>query len=174
MSATDQPRISVGYVRRAHGVSGEVIVRPLTDNPDRYVPGAVLLTDESPPRPMTVERVREHKDGLLVAFVDIVDRNAAQRLQGVTLTITPAERRQLEDEEYWPDDLEGMVAIDPEGIHIGTVTGVVIGDAQDRLIVTTPQGQTFDVPFVEPIVGEVHPSLGHVGVDAPEGLLPPA
>ena len=174
MPVSDEPRISVGYVRRAHGVSGEVIVRPLTDNPNRYVPGAVLLTDESPPRPMTIESVRRHKDGLLVTFADVGDRDAAQRLQGVTLTITPAERRQLEDEEYWPDDLEGMVAIGPDGAHLGTVTGVVIGDVQDRLIVTTPGGATFEVPFVEPIVGEVHPSLGHVVVDPPEGLLPSA
>ena len=166
------PRISVGYVRRAHGIKGDVIVRPLTDNPDRYAAGAVFLTDESPSRPVVVVGSKQHKDGLLVRFDGVDDRSAAERLQGVTLTITPAERRQLGAEEFWPDDLEGMVAIDGAGRHIGTVTGVVLGESQDRLVLRTDAGTSFEVPFVEPIVGEVHPSLGHVVVDPPEGLVP--
>ena len=65
-----------------------------------------------------------------------------------------------------------MVAIDGAGRHIGTVTGVVLGESQDRLVLRTDAGTSFEVPFVEPIVGEVHPSLGHVVVDPPEGLVP--
>jgi len=172
MDTQGDGRISVGYVRRAHGIEGAVIVRPLTDNPERYVDGAVLLTDESPPRPLQIVSTRQHNDGLLVAFKDIHDRAAAERLQGATLTITPAERRDLADGEFWPDDLEGLVALTPGGEHIGTVSGVVLGDFQDRLVLTTKHGTTFEVPFVEPIISEVHPSLGHVVVDAPEGLTP--
>ena len=73
--------------------------------------------------------------------------------------------------EYWPDELEGLVAIAPDGTHLGMVSGVVLSDAQDRLVVTTDGGREVEVPFVDAIVGEVHPSLGHVVVDPPEGLF---
>jgi 16S rRNA processing protein RimM len=164
-------RVSVGYVRRAHGIGGEVIVRPLTDNPDRYAAGAEFGTDEDPPRVLAVRSVRRHNDGLLIHFDGISTREAAEGLQGVTLTIDETQRRALGEGEYWPEELEGLVAIDPTGRHLGTVSGVVLGEAQDRLVVTTESGDVVEVPFVEQIVGEIHPSLGHVVVDPPEGLF---
>ena len=171
MGGADEPRISVGYVRRAHGIKGEVIVRELTDNPKRFDPGQSFLTDDDPPRRLEVASRRSHNDGVLVSFEGVVDRNSAEALQGVTLTIGEADRRQLDDDEYWPEDLHGLTALTPDGEYLGTVTGVVLGEAQDRLVVTTQEGQQVEVPFVEAMVGDIHPSLGHVVVDPPEGLF---
>ena len=171
MGGTGEARISVGYVRRAHGIKGETVVRPLTDNPRRFDPGQRFLTDDDPPRELTVSTSRPHKDGVLVRFDGIADRTAAEDLQGVTLTIAADERRELGEGEYWPEDLQGLTAVTPDGEHLGTVTGVVLGEAQDRLVVTTRTGETVEVPFVAALVGEIHPSLGHVVVDAPEGLF---
>ena len=167
----DTARISVGYVRRAHGIKGDVIVRPLTDHPGRYDAGASLQSDEEPPRRYTVQSSQPHNDGLLVRFDGIDDRAAAEALQGITFTIGPEERRSLGDDEYWPDDLEGLVAIDPEGTHLGVVAGVILGEAQDRLVVTTEDGREVEVPFVAELVREIHPSMAHVVIDAPEGLF---
>ena len=164
-------RISVGYVRRAHGIKGDVIVRPLTDNPERFEVGRRFLTDEDPPRTLVIRTIRTHNDGELIGFVESVDRNTAEALQGVTLTIAASERRDLGEDEFWPEDLQGLIAVNLEGDHLGTVTGVVLGAAQDRLVITTPSGTTVEVPFVEALVGEIHPSLGHVVVNPPHGLI---
>ena len=171
MNSSADDRISVGYVRRAHGIKGDVIIRPLTDHPGRYAPGASFRTDEQPPRTFVVASAQVHNDGLLVHFEGVADRTAAEELQGVTFTIGPDERRRLGEDEFWPDDLEGLIAIAPDGSHLGTVGGVVLGSAQDRLVVVTEDGAEVEVPFVSEIVGEIHPSLGHVVVDAPDGLF---
>ena len=164
-------RVAVGYVRRAHGIRGEVVVRSLTDHPGRFSAGSTLLTDEDPTRHLVVETSRSHTDGVLIRFLGVTDRARAEALQGVTLTISAAERRSLGDDEYWPEDLEGLVAITPDGFHLGVVTGVVLAEAQDRIVVTTGDGIEVEVPFVAAIVGEVHPSLGHVVIDPPGGLF---
>jgi 16S rRNA processing protein RimM len=171
VAATTDARVPVGYVRRAHGIQGAVLVRLLTDNPNRFAPGETLVTDEEPPRTLTVATSRPHSDGMLVGFEEVSDRTAAERLPGVTLTIAAADRRRLGDDEYWPDALEGLAVVDPAGRHLGRVTGVVLGAAQDRLVVTTDEGVDVEVPFVAAIVGEVHPSQGHVVIDPPEGLF---
>ena len=164
-------RISVGYVRRAHGIRGSVVVRPLSDHPDRYRAGAAFLTDEDEPRLLVIGDAAEHPDGVLVRFEGVSDRDSAEALQGVTLTIGPEERRRLGDDEFWPEDLEGLTAIDPNGRHLGMVTGVVLGAAQDRIVITRKNGAVVEVPFVEAIVGEIHPSLAHIVIDAPQGLF---
>jgi len=170
MAPTGQ-HVSVGYVRRAHGIRGEVVVRPLSDNPERYRSGARLFTDEDPVREFEILRVRPHKDGLIVVFAGIDDRNQAEALRGVTFTIPREERRTLNEDEYWPDDLEGLTVIDASGRHLGRISGVILGDAQDRIVVTTEDGRRVEVPFVEEFFGEIHPSGGHIVVDPPEGLF---
>ena len=164
-------RIAVGYVRRAHGLRGDVIVRALSDDPARFSVGSDFVTDENPERRLVVAAVRSHADGVLLSFEGLGDRNRAEVLQGVTLTIAVSQRRDLEEGEYWPEDLKGLVAVTPDGVHLGTVTGVVLTDAQDRLVVTRPEGGEVEVPFVEAMVGDVHPSQGHVVVDPPLGLF---
>ena len=171
MSSGESERIAVGYVRRAHGLRGDVLLRPLSDDPDRFVVGAAFLTDELPPRSLEVIEVRPHSEGILLRVRQVSSRNAAEALRGVTFTIDAEERRQLDENEFWPEDLEGLNALDATGAPLGEVTGVVTGAAQDRLTVTTPDGAVVEVPFVAAIVYEVDIESGVVRMDPPPGLF---
>ena len=73
--------------------------------------------------------------------------------------------------EYWPDALEGMAVVLRSGERLGTVSSLVLGEHQDRIVVVTDEGALVEMPFIEPIVGEVHPSGGFLVVDPPEGLF---
>ncbi|MCP4224410.1 MAG: 16S rRNA processing protein RimM, partial [Actinomycetia bacterium] len=108
---------------------------------------------------------------LLASFEGVEDRGEAAELQGAVLTIDKDERRSLTEGEFWPDDLEGLAALSHDGHKIGIVTGVVLGEAQDRLVITTTEGREFELPFVDELVGEVHPSGGFVVILPPEGLF---
>ncbi len=160
----------MGLIGKPHGVRGEVSVAVLTDYPDRFVPGARFVVAEDGTT-LEVERSRTHHGKQIIAFAGVADRDAAEALRGATLTIAADERRPLDSHEYWPDDLEGMTAVGRDGVRLGTITGVVLGDHQDRLVVETASGSVVEVPFVEPIVGEVHPSGGFIVMDPPEGLF---
>ena len=141
-----------------------------TDHPGRFKPGAVFHASGSPPRELVLRAVRRHHGALLASFEGVEDRNEAERLQGVVLTIDKEERRSLTEGEFWPDDLEGLAALSHDGRKIGTVTGVVLGEAQDRLVITTTDGRDFELPFVDELVGEVHPSGGFVVILPPDGI----
>jgi 16S rRNA processing protein RimM len=169
--ADQSERIAVGYVRRAHGLRGDVLIRPLSDDPNRFVVGAAFLTDESPPRSLEIIEVRPHREGVLLGLRQVSSRSAAEALRGVTFTIGPEERRRLEEDEFWPEDLEGLTVFDDSGTCLGDVTGVITGSAQDRLAVTTPGGDIVEVPFVAAIVGEVDIAGGVVRMDPPPGLF---
>lgn len=169
-SSTDG-RVQVGRIGRPHGLKGEVTVVASTDNPDRFATGSSFLTDGEEPRRLTVAEMRRHHGHLLIRFEGCEDRDNAEALRGLNLTIAPEERRPLEEGEYWPQDLEGLIALDRSGDRVGVVTGVVLGDAQDRLVITTSTGRDVEIPFVDELVSEVHPSGGFVVVMPPEGLL---
>jgi ribosomal 30S subunit maturation factor RimM len=81
----------VGRVIRPHGIRGEVSVEVRTDFPgDRFAVGSVLATDPPAAGPLTVEAARWHAGRLLVRFAGIADRNLAETLRGVWLTVDPA------------------------------------------------------------------------------------
>ena len=146
---------------------GEVTVEELTDNPDRLTAGATFGTSSGT---LTISARRRHRGILLLKFEDVHTRDAAESLRGELLTIGADARRPLEDDEFWPDDLSGMRAMLPDGTQLGVVTGVALGP-QDRLVIDTGSGRTVEIPFVEELVSNVHPSGGYVVVNPPPGLI---
>jgi 16S rRNA processing protein RimM len=86
------------------------------------------------------------------------------------LTIDASDRRQLEDDEFWPDDLVGLSVVDTGGFRLGTVVGFIEGHAQNRLDVSTEDGRRFEVPFVHELVPSVDRETGTITVNAIPGL----
>ncbi len=171
-SSTEPPAGStkVGYVRRAHGIKGALIARVVDEELERLQPGAVLGTDVDGHPTVTIASVQPHKDGLLVFVEGVSDRNQAERLRGASLTVSAADRRTLEQDEYWPDQLLGLAVYDLSGAKLGNVSDVISGAAQDRLVVTTDTAAV-EVPFVAEIVPNIDIATGSIVVDAPDGLF---
>jgi 16S rRNA processing protein RimM len=157
----------VGRVLRAHGIRGEVVIAPESDNPDRFTRGAVLLDPNG--ASLTIRGVKPHKGMLIVAFEEVEDRTAAETLRGVWLSIDPTDRRTLGPDEFWPEDLVGLDVRDLEGRTLGQIVDVLLG-AQDRLVVRSARG-TVEIPFVTELVPEVEPDAGFVTVNPIPGLF---
>lgn len=172
MTDSGQNRIPAGYVRRAHGIGGDVVVRGmLVDAGERFVEGSLLVTNETQPRELEIQGVRAHQGDYIITFLGIGDRNSAEALKGVQFTIDQADRRTLESGEWWPEDLVGCAVVSIDGETIGVIGGVVTGAAQDRIVVEKPDGSKGEVPFVVALVPQVDIANGRVVVDLPQGLF---
>lgn len=172
MAKPGQSVIPVGYVRRAHGIRGDVVIRRLLeDAEERLVPGSVFDTDEDPHRTLTIESVAASGTDFRIHFVGIEDRNTSETLKGVQLVIDAADRRILGAGEWWPEDLVGCAAIDVSGASVGEVVEVIFAGVQDRLVVVRPDGTRAEVPFVNALVPSVDVEKRVVTLDLPEGLF---
>ena len=167
-------RATVGRIGRPHGLAGEVYVRSHSDTSDRFRPSVVFVTDEQPSRRLEVRSTRYHQGKLLVTFVDIGDRTEAESLRGAGLTIDAGDRRILDEDEYWPDDLIGLIVEDEGGRAVGTVASVETDGPQDRLVVRTTSGQLALVPFVKELVPDIRIEEGRVTIHPIAGLLNPS
>ena len=170
-------QLLVARIGKPHGLNGEVTVQLHTTDPDaRLAVGAVLDTEAATgtgvPRALTVRSTRVHNGIWLVAFEGIPDRTGAESLRGTRLVVEgPAPVADEEDDVWAEADLVGLRVVDPQGAVLGEVAGLVVGAAQDRLVVRLPDGRSAEVPFVEAIVPEVDVEGGRVVLDAPPGLL---
>jgi 16S rRNA processing protein RimM len=167
--------IEVGRISRPHGVHGEVRVALSSDNPERFRPGVTLharpgRTGIAGPRlreqvRLTVETARGDEAFPIVGFREIPDRDTAESLSGYVLEVRSSELPELEEGEFYPFDLVGLEARDPEGGVVGQVTDALDSPAHAILIVALRGGGEGLVPFVQAAVPHVGLADGYLVVD---------
>ena len=156
-----------GEVGKPHGISGEVHVIRISDDPARFAPGGRLVHENG--RRLVVESARPHRDRFLVKFEGIDTRNDAEGLRG-PLYVPLEDARELEADEFWPHELTGCDVILVSGQNVGRISGVVPGAAQDLIEIETDAGARL-VPLVKAIVTGVDLDSRLVVIDPPAGLV---
>jgi 16S rRNA processing protein RimM len=173
---------SVGRVRRAHGIRGELVIELLTDAPEaifatgrRVFAGTVdgtlwLDPDTGAERACTVTTSRPFKDGLLVMIEGIASRTEAERWRGRHLLAPFSELTPPAEGEVYLHELEGMQVLDLAGAEVGVVSGWNQLPNGILLDVSGARG-TVHVPFNDAFVRAVDRSGRRLTVEIPEELL---
>ena len=163
--------VVVGVIGRAHGVRGEVVVQPRTDEPERRFAPGQRLRAEGTAHTFTVVSRRDHSGRMLVQFDGLTDRNAVEAVRGTVLVADVDEAEPpAEPGEYYDRQLVGLRACTVDGAPIGVVVGVLHLPAQDLLQIQTDTEVRL-VPFVAALVPEVDLAAGTVTVSDLTGLL---
>lgn len=150
--------LEVGRIVKAHGIRGDVIVELTTTRTERLAPGTVLASDAGS---FTVERASPHQGKWIVAFAEVPDRTAAERLRGTKLRAEPVAG---DDGELWIHELIGAAVVDVDGQPVGEVTAVQANPASDLLVLA--DGHLVPLTFVV----RRDPD-GTVVIDPPAGLF---
>jgi len=130
-SGGDMPRpehlLSIGYIRKAHGLHGEVLLRLITNRSERLESGAKLFTDDGS---LEVFRSRAIDKDYLVFFVGVTNRTGAEALKGIELFAEPID----DPDELWVHELVGARLVDQNGLARGVVESVEANPASDLLV----------------------------------------
>ncbi|MBB4065284.1 ribosome maturation factor RimM [Gellertiella hungarica] len=181
MAKLENP-VLIATVGAAQGLRGEVRVKSYTDDPlalGDY--GNLHATDG---RIFEILDMREAKNMVIVRFRGINDRTAAESLNGLDLYIDRANLpdEELEEDEFYFADLEGLEAVDAEGRSWGHVSGIYDFGAGDLLELKGQGRRPALIPFSEAAVLEIDLDAGKMLVDpvaaglteGPSDGLPPS
>ncbi len=163
--------VQLGVFGAAQGVRGEVRVKSFTAEP-KAIGGYGALTDKSGARAFRFESVRPLRDDMLVVHLaGVTTRNAAAALTGVEIF---ARRDQLPPpaaDEFYCDDLIGLVAVTADGAPLGRVVGVSNYGAGDILeIAPADGGETMLMPFSKAVATEIDFAGGRIVVAPPSEI----
>jgi 16S rRNA processing protein RimM len=167
----ERPTVVVGVVSKPHGVRGEVSVQNRSDNPDRWLPDAMVFDRDG--IPYHVRDVRSQGTHLLVRFDGIDDRSAAEALRGRELLVPASWLPTLSDGEWWPHQIEGCRVVTESGRDLGTVREVVPNPANDLWISVDGAGTETIVPVLAEVLVDVDVDDGRIVVRDIPGLTAP-
>lgn len=159
----------MGLVGKPVGLGGFVTVRVESDDLDRFAIGSIFPGPDG--SVLQVEDQQDADRGVNLRFKGFTSRERAESLRGQVLTIDPSQRRELADDEFWPDELVGMTVADETGEPLGVVDDVLEGAAQDRLVVVRSDRSSFEIPFVAELVPAVDRAARRVTVAPIPGLI---
>ena len=171
MAGPEGSRIVLAVVTGGHGIRGEVRLRSFAGDAAALTGyGALERSDGG--APLEVVGLRPTKDGLIARFAGVGDRNAADALRGVELSVPRHRLPEPEPDEFYFADLVGIAAVRPDGEALGKVIAVHNYGAGDVIEVQLAGSlETILVPFTREAVPEIDVAAGRIVIDPPEGLL---
>jgi 16S rRNA processing protein RimM len=161
----------IGRITRAHGLRGEVKVRPETDFPDRFarLRRVLLLPEGTEPREVTVEAVRRQGTLVLLKLTGVDDPEAARALRGAAVAVAWEERVPLPEGQYYVAEVLGLAVRTEEGEPLGTVAEVLRTLAHDVYRIVGDGGELL-IPATRDVVRALDLTRREVVVRLPAGL----
>lgn len=167
MTSSEDQKILLAKIGAAHGIRGEVRVKPFGDDPLSFTDYGVLTTKDGK-RSFEVKKARVQKTVVITSFKGVTDRNQAEALNGVELYVDRDQLPETDDDEFYYSDLNGLTVLDQGDEVLGKIVAVQDFGAGDLLEIRPKRGRTFYVPFTKDFVPEIDLTNGKVLLDLPE------
>lgn len=166
----EHSRIVLGVITGVHGIQGEVKLKSFTADPGAIASYGPL--DASNGTTLEIKSLKVHKDFFRARIDGVTDRNAAEALKGLELSISRERLPEPEQDEVYHTDIVGLSVVDTTGAEIGTAVDVVDFGAGELLELKLQDiKSTVLIPFNTQTVPDINLDAGTLTINPPDGLL---
>ena len=153
----------------AFGVRGELKVDLYTDFPDRFAPGQIIYLGDDH-RPATVIATRPIGDRLAMILEGVADRDAAQALFDVAISVQRAEVMPLPEGRFYHDQIIGLEAYTTQGLYLGAIVEILATGSNDVYVARKGTDEVL-IPALKEVVRRIDLQGNQMIVEPVEGLL---
>jgi 16S rRNA processing protein RimM len=170
---------TVGKVRDAHGLKGELFVIVFAKKADwaEKLTRFTLVWREkvdgqwvAVQRTFAVDRIKPHKVGLIVRCEELLDRSSAEFFAGAAFQIPNEMLISAPGERIYLKEVEGFTVVTKEGA-VGPIRSFSNNGAQDLLVVEMSENKFAEIPFVKEFIQSIDYDAKEVNMELPPGLL---
>ncbi len=164
--------ITIGRVRKPHGVRGEVTIGVLSDVSERFVAGSVvdIVLPDGQRRSARISAVRGRKGEAIVHFAGLETRDQAEELRAAVLEVDRSRVPDAPPGTFYFFELIGCECTDRRAGELGQVARV-LDDGGGLLLEIEAGARSLLVPFVEAYIQDVDIANRRIELDLPEGLI---
>lgn len=160
-----QNPVLVGVIGAPQGIRGEVRVKPYTEDPTALADYGVL--HDAKGERYEVLSARPNGNVVVLRLMGVNDRNQAEAMRGIELYVDRGSLPddELEEDEFFHADLEGLEAFDADGKSWGIITAIFDFGGGDLLELRGANGKSVVIPFSLAAVPEIDIEAGRILVD---------
>lgn len=162
--------LAIGFLRRPHGVKGEVIMDLHTDFPDRIKAGRKVYVGDKH-EAATLGSVRPHGNGILVRIRGIDTPEAAGRFRNQWVYVKATEVPQLPEGQHYKYELIGLQVVEDTGNALGELIEILETGANDVYIVKNEAGKEVLIPAIPSVILETDMEARVMKVHLLDGLI---
>lgn len=161
--------LAIGFLRRPHGVSGEIIMDLHTDFPDRIKAGRkVYIGDDH--EAATFGSVRVHGNGLLVSLRGYDTPETAGRFRNQWVYVKAKDVPSLPEGRHYKYEMIDLDVVDDNGNALGKLVEILETGANDVYIVRDESGKETLLPAIPSVILSVDMEARVIKVHLLEGL----
>jgi 16S rRNA processing protein RimM len=162
---------AIGQIVKSWGLKGTLVVRPLTDKPERFsaLRKVWVGTMESDRSPFQLKEARVKGGTIHLRLEQIRTRDAADALAGSFLYVTSDDLVRLPEGTHFVHDIVGSRVVDERGKKIGTVKEVWKLPANDVYVVRKGK-QEHLLPAIQSVIDKIDTERKQIRVRMIEGL----
>jgi 16S rRNA processing protein RimM len=165
--------IVVGRFGRPHGVSGEIYITPISDNPSRFrrKSGKFWIETETGWKEITVRFQKGTSERPLVIIEGVVSPEEARKYSNELIYIKTSSLEKLPEGRYYHFELVDCRVTDREGMELGQVTAVEEYPANNVLVIRSGKGTVHLFPMVKQFLKSIDIENKLIVVEPPEGIF---
>ena len=163
--------VQVGYLHKAHGLKGEMVMSIKTDFPERIQKGAVVYLCEGVYDAHKVTSIRLHNRGRLISFEGFNEREQLDVLRNAAVFVHKDDIPELEDGELYLHQIIGLDVITDDGEELGKIVDIIETGANNMFVVRNNSEKEVLIPDIDDVVLEVDIGSEKVLVHLLDGLI---
>ena len=146
--------VALGYLRRTHGIQGELVMDILTDFPERLRPNRPVYLGEDH-APHRLGTVRQANKVMLVSVKGYTNPEEAGRFRNTYVYVRADSLPNLPEDAYYYHELIGISVIDESGKRLGDLDSIIETGANDVYVVLTVDDTELLLPAIADVVLKV-------------------
>ncbi|UCE06844.1 MAG: 16S rRNA processing protein RimM [bacterium] len=164
--------ISIGIITKAYGVKGELMVIPITDEPQQFerLKNISIKYQTGEREFFPIEKVRVKPNRIILKLTGINERNQALTLKGLYVDKHLDECKDLPPDEYYIFDLIGMNVKTTDNLWLGEVTDVLTLPANDVYVINDGSKE-YLIPAIKDVIKKVNLEDKYILIEPLDGLL---
>ncbi len=168
MHSGEVNRAAIGVVRKPHGIRGGLKVTLYSIDLDMLQDmGQLFVKTGNTWRPMVLESFQGYDDFAILNFKEIPDRTEAETYRGMEIFAARENLPDLDEDEFYIDDLIGCQVVDEQDKIVGEVTEIMTPGAHEVLVIQKGEEELL-IPLVNDWVSHIDISTKQIRVNMPE------
>ncbi|GER94202.1 16S rRNA processing protein RimM [hot springs metagenome] len=155
MSKEGESIVVIGRVMREWGLKGEMIVQPLTFDPERFLKlKDVFVQIQDIIEHKKLKSVKPYRNNILISIEECNTPEDVRRYRGALIKIKESESPKLPEGVYYHYQIVGLSVYTVDGNYLGKITSIFATGSNDVYIVNNDDRE-YLIPAIKDVIREI-------------------